>query len=254
MEEKIYVSIRSQIDPFRMESAIITSTDLQYTWWVTDESHEAIMEILKFIEDLTNTLKMGMTIQQHGAQSDNDGATLIAVKALQMMKIGQLLRRHRHQTSTHIKQEIRTFLFLTKNKAIFQKPEAGEIHTHLSLSDTVELMVHALETMASSLRSSNFDKYTQQIKALHKVMDIVRIYSIIYLRFIHSIWGSATTTSSLNGIGLNCRYRDIKQIIWDLEPFSSSHIICILKQNIALNKLREKRQTEERQETETDSE
>ena len=237
MSEKIFVKIRSQIDPFRLESATITSPDLQYTWLVTDESFDNIMEILKFIESLPTTVKTALEIHKSRLNTDSDGSSLLTFKAYHLLRLGRNLTQTRGSTVTHLKQEVRNFLFTVKEKAIFQPAELGEESSHISFQDSIELMIHALETMAVSLTQAKHEMYLRQVRALNKVMDIMKIYSLIYLKFIHPVWSHATTNSSMSGIGLNSCYRTIRTTIQDLEPFSSSRIEDILRQNLALNRI-----------------
>ena len=138
--EDIYVQIRSQIDPFRIRQALITSSDLLHTWVLDKDSLDPIVTLAKTIEHIPINLQLALEVSQSDLTNIQEEDISIMVSLINRFIWNKALKmevkiRTDNYGYSQWKQQIHTFRFTTDNKAIF-RPLMSTIEQSTSLFKT----------------------------------------------------------------------------------------------------------------------
>ena len=238
--EDIYVQIQSQIDPFRIHQAVITSPDLLLTWALDKDSFDPIVALASAVEHIPSNLQLALEVSQSDLTNTQEEDISIMASLInrfiwnKALKMEVNIRTNNHGYSQW-RQQIHTFRFNTDNKTIFRSRTSTIKQEYVSFQKMVEIIVASLQAMKTSLQAKDHLLFSSQMQALYKILDLVKVYSFIYLRFVHEIWARATSVRSMYGIQTSQLYAETIEQLSTSSPFASTHIEKTLKNNLNMN-------------------
>jgi len=236
--EFVYVTVVSRADPFKIYTAKISSPQLQYLWITTDKSFESVLALLKIVELIPTKLQAALDIRQSDTVAPCEDATMIILSVINLITLNNDLQNliTEHSTSPlSLEQETRVFKFTTSNKSIFTPVELTTESSYINFCDTIEIMVAALHALKESIVTGNYEIYKAQTQALFKIMDLVKLYSTIYLRFVHEVWAKATFVNSMDNIGAQDHCKSVGKQLNSTLSFKVAHIEALLRNNLDMN-------------------
>jgi len=238
VKEFVYVTIVSRADPFKIHTAKISSPQLQYLWITTDKSFESVLALLKIVELIPTKLQTALDIRQSDMVAPCADATMTILSVINLITLNNDLRNlitEHSEFSPSLEQETRVFKFTTSNKSIFTPVELTTESNYINFSDTIEIMVAALHALKESIATGNYEIYEAQTQALFKIMDLAKLYSIIYLRFVHEVWAKATFTNSMDNIGAQDHCKLVGRQLNSTVSFKAAQIDALLQNNLDMN-------------------
>jgi len=236
--ELIYVTIVSRIDPFQIYTAKISSPQLQYLWITTDKSFESVLALLKIVELTPSKLQAALDIRQDDTVTSHENATMIILSVINLITLNddlQNLATEHSMPPLSLEQETRVFKFTTSNKSIFTPVDLTTESNYINFYDTIEIMVAALHALKESIVAGNYEIYEAQTQALFKILDLVKLYSIIYLRFVHEVWAKATFINSMDNIGAQDHCKLVGRQLNSTISFKVAQIEAMLQNNLDMN-------------------
>ena len=236
--ELIYVTIVSRVDPFQIYTAKISSPQLQYLWITTDKSFESVLALLKIVELTPSKLQAALDIRQDDTVTSHENATMIILSVINLITLNddlQNLATEHSMPPLSLEQETRVFKFTTSNKSIFTPVDLTTESNYINFYDTIEIMVAALHALKESIVAGNYEIYEAQTQALFKILDLVKLYSIIYLRFVHEVWAKATFINSMDNIGAQDHCKLVGRQLNSTISFKVAQIEAMLQNNLDMN-------------------
>lgn len=195
----IIAQIKSQIDPFEIHQAMITSDELQWTWTVDENSFETIYGTFKAISLFPGRINVALSDR---LKLDDAPLTHKSISSLNFLK--HLIEKHFSKqkplkTDIHITErtELRSYIFRTNVAPIF---EMDATTTKLNLKACINLLRMSLEEMTHTLKRHDLETFSKQVVATHKIADQFNAYATIYLNFLYPIFEKFETVDDFSTI------------------------------------------------------
>lgn len=211
--ENVYIDFATTVAPFSIHHATIKSEEISFTWKVDLKAFETIHGLSRVLLLLPDKLKTAMELSKESPQTD--GTFMIELVLDLLQDYENKSYRCAVPSFNQPLCEVHTCALRLRDYKLFR----DAVHPNYTLSTSITLLIDCLKEMKSTLQARSYQLYEDQITAIFRIMDIIHIYTEIYLRFVHPCIIEANRDRSLRAIGLQQKINHLQLILINLPRY-----------------------------------
>lgn len=187
--DSIHVEFSYKISPLSINHVTISSTPLFWTWTTTLTDFEVIHGLSRIIKMIPDKIAIAEEINKQNVEEERYDGTFFINLVIDLLDRYIQIHQERHNDHPENEDFNTTFhIFLVENMRIYDEDLNDENPSHTDLMSSMHILRDCLQTMITTLKTKDYYLYRQQGKAICKILDLINIYTYLFLQFIHPGW------------------------------------------------------------------